>query len=88
MIFDYELNPQPGNSAQMALPMLPPDTVLQYFAEGAANIVYRISIQPRSSTPTPSVLEEYGDSTPPPSIIEGPSISDPFKSRSRSHRPW
>jgi hypothetical protein len=49
---------------------LPEDTVFHYLAEGAANSVYRISIPPRTSTPEPSVVEEYGDGTPPPSIIE------------------
>ena len=50
------------------LPEFPEETGFHYLAEGAANIVYRISIHPR--TPEPSILEEYGDGTPPPSIID------------------
>ncbi|TVY32354.1 Inositol-pentakisphosphate 2-kinase, partial [Lachnellula occidentalis] len=50
------------------VPALPSNTELTYLAEGAANIVYRISIQPR--TPKPSLLEQYGPGTPPPTDIE------------------
>ena len=50
------------------LPTFPEKTDFHYLAEGGANIVYRISIHPR--TPEQSVVEEYGDGTPPPSIID------------------
>ncbi|KAH7360104.1 inositol-pentakisphosphate 2-kinase [Rhexocercosporidium sp. MPI-PUGE-AT-0058] len=53
------------------VPILPKNAELQYLGEGAANIVYRISIpQHESGTPLPSQLEEYGEGTPPPSEIE------------------
>jgi inositol-pentakisphosphate 2-kinase len=47
---------------------IPADAEFQYVAEGAANIVYRILLRPR--TPPGSVLDEFGDGTPPPSSIE------------------
>lgn len=50
------------------LPAFPEETSFSYLAEGAANIVYRFSIHPR--TPEPSLIEEYGEGTPPPSIID------------------
>ena len=50
-------------------PTLPPNTIVSYLAEGAANIVYRISVS-RDPTPEPSLLDEYGDGTPPPTEIE------------------
>ncbi|KAK0101254.1 Inositol-pentakisphosphate 2-kinase [Cadophora gregata] len=53
------------------IPILPENAELQYLGEGAANIVYRISIpQPQPSTPPPTELDEYGEGTPPPSEIE------------------
>ncbi|KAH7396023.1 inositol-pentakisphosphate 2-kinase [Cadophora sp. MPI-SDFR-AT-0126] len=53
------------------IPVLPENAQLQYLGEGAANIVYRISIpQPQPSTPPPTELEEYSDGTPPPTEIE------------------
>ncbi|TVY30740.1 Inositol-pentakisphosphate 2-kinase, partial [Lachnellula hyalina] len=54
--------------AQVPPPILPHSTELTYLAEGAANIVYRISIQPL--TPESSLLEQYGPGTPPPTDIE------------------
>ncbi|KAF4618386.1 hypothetical protein G7Y89_g14918 [Cudoniella acicularis] len=55
-------------SASELIPVLPDDTGIQYLGEGAANIVYHISV--RYPTPPPSLIEEYGDGTPPPSEIE------------------
>lgn len=53
------------------IPVLPANAELTYLGEGAANIVYRISIpQPQPGTPRPTELEEYGEGTPPPSEIE------------------
>jgi hypothetical protein len=65
------------------LPAFPEDTGFEYLAEGAANIVYRIFIHPR--TPEPSVLEGYGDGTPPPSTIDDnpvPLWERPYEGRS------
>ncbi|MCJ1405900.1 Inositol-pentakisphosphate 2-kinase [Xylographa trunciseda] len=63
----------------MALPSLPPSTHLTFLAEGAANIVYRISLPP--STPPLSVITpSYSASTPPPSEIEFPILSAPASS--------
>ena len=53
------------------IPVLPANAELTYLDEGAANIVYRISIsQPQPGTPRPTELDEYGEGTPPPSEIE------------------
>lgn len=52
----------------------PPSINLTFFAEGAANIVYRLS-SPSSSASTPPADSEhdiYSASTPPPSEIESP----------------
>ncbi|MCJ1244471.1 Inositol-pentakisphosphate 2-kinase [Trapelia coarctata] len=65
--------------------LLPPDITITFFAEGAANIVYRLS--PATSTPfTPPIDSEtdiYSNSTPPPSEIELPlqatTLPPPFK---------
>jgi hypothetical protein len=54
--------------ASEACPVFPENAGISYLNEGAANIVYRISI--RYPTPQPSQLEEYGDNTPPPTEIE------------------
>jgi inositol-pentakisphosphate 2-kinase len=52
-------------------PVLPKNVDLTYLNEGAANIVYRISVpSSRPRTPQPSALEEYGEGTPPPSEID------------------
>lgn len=50
------------------IPILPIKTAITYLGEGAANIVYRISVP--DPTPPPSQVEEYGEGTPPPSDIE------------------
>ena len=50
------------------IPSIPHGTRFTYLNEGAANIVYRIQVT--SSSPQPSLLDEYGEGTPPPSEIE------------------
>lgn len=50
------------------IPILPINTAITYWGEGAANIVYRISVP--FPTPPPSQVEEYGEGTPPPTEIE------------------
>lgn len=52
------------------IPTLPANAAVTYLDEGAANIVYQISIPYPS--PSTSIHEEYGDGTPPPSEIEIP----------------
>ena len=61
----------------MSLPELPAGLELEYFAEGAANVVYRML----APLPSPSVhseaysdSDEYGPGTPPPSEIPVRSI--------------
>jgi hypothetical protein len=58
----------PPTTEESDVPVLPVSTEISYLSEGAANIVYRISVP--VSTPPPSEIEEYGDDTPPPSEIE------------------
>ncbi|RFU31099.1 hypothetical protein B7463_g5262, partial [Scytalidium lignicola] len=48
--------------------ILPAGTAAKYLAEGAANIVFRISLPP--STPEETIVETYDDVTPPPSEID------------------
>ena len=54
---------------------LPLGITLSFFAEGAANIVYRMSASTSSESTPPANSEHeiYGESTPPPSEIELPS---------------
>ena len=55
---------------------LPPGVRLQYFAEGAANIVYRMILPPGSpalSSASDPNDQHYGSSTPPPTEIAGPT---------------
>ena len=55
---------------------LPPGIRLQYFAEGAANIVYRMILPPDSpalSSASDSDDQQYGCGTPPPTEIAGPT---------------
>ena len=54
--------------AAEGIPSIPHGTQFTYLNEGAANIVYRIQVT--SSSPQPSLLDEYGEGTPPPSEIE------------------
>jgi hypothetical protein len=49
-------------------PAFPPGTKFHYLAEGAANIVYRISVIP--GTPPPSQIEMYEDGEPMPTEVE------------------
>jgi len=64
---------------------IPPDITITFFAEGAANIVYRLSptITTPSTPPIQSEHETYSSSTPPPSEIElvpqAPTLPPPFK---------
>ncbi|CAL3968432.1 unnamed protein product [Diplocarpon coronariae] len=53
-----------------SVPSLPQNIVIQYIAEGAANIVYRVSAAPLNADPRVSELEQYGEGTPPPSEID------------------
>ncbi|EPE31692.1 hypothetical protein GLAREA_12448 [Glarea lozoyensis ATCC 20868] len=58
----------PPTTEESDIPVLPVSTEISYLSEGAANIVYRISVP--LSTPPPSEIEEFRDGTPPPSEIE------------------
>lgn len=58
----------------------PIGTTFEYLNEGAANIVYRISIPPR--TPLPSLLDEYEDGEPLPEDLDLiPYLLGPFESK-------
>lgn len=65
------------------IPVLPTSANLEYLAEGAANVVYRISIS--TPSPGPSELDQYGDGTPPPTEIDTEDVSyvsmSPFESK-------
>jgi hypothetical protein len=62
------------------IPVLPDDIGTSYLAEGAANIVYKISIRP--GTPQESLLDSYGEGTPPPEEIDtGPQWLGAFDSK-------
>ncbi|KAK2625407.1 hypothetical protein QTJ16_004719 [Diplocarpon rosae] len=53
------------------IPSLPENTIIQYIAEGAANIVYRVTVAaPQDADPQVSELEQYGEGTPPPSELD------------------
>jgi inositol-pentakisphosphate 2-kinase len=58
----------PSTTEKKEIPVLPLKTGISYLSEGAANIVYRISVP--YSTPPPSEIDDYGDGTPPPTEIE------------------
>jgi inositol-pentakisphosphate 2-kinase len=53
---------------EMYIPVLPLKTGIAYLSEGAANIVYRISVP--FPTPPPSEIDEYGGGTPSPTEME------------------
>ena len=57
--------------AREVCPVLPQDVGLCYLAEGAANIVYHISVPYLPPDPQPTVLDMCGDGTPPPTEIDG-----------------
>ena len=62
---------QPGetpNGREGTIPVLPATCDLSYLDEGAANIVYRVSVQP--TTPGISSIEMYGGGTPPPTELD------------------
>ncbi|KAF3935773.1 hypothetical protein ABW20_dc0100006 [Dactylellina cionopaga] len=57
-----------GPYAEPQVPILADGLTLNYIAEGAANVIWRISSpQARPPTPPPTLIEEYTASTPPPS---------------------
>jgi hypothetical protein len=60
----------PPTTKVVDIPVLPLRTGISYLGEGAANIVYRISVP--YPTPASSEIDEYGDDTPPPTEIEEP----------------
>ncbi|CAG8976767.1 hypothetical protein HYALB_00008425 [Hymenoscyphus albidus] len=62
------------------IPTLPSKAALVYLGEGAANVVYRISVP--YPTPPPSQVEEYGEGTPPPTDIEIEDPDEPIASAS------
>lgn len=66
--FDHRWYQIPTMSIGTQIPALPEHSGVSYLAEGAANVVFRLSI--RYPTPDPTVLEEYGDGTPPPAVID------------------
>uniref|UniRef100_A0AAV9U5A6 Inositol-pentakisphosphate 2-kinase n=1 Tax=Orbilia blumenaviensis TaxID=1796055 RepID=A0AAV9U5A6_9PEZI len=53
-----------------SVPVLPDGLALKYVAEGAANVIWRISLPDEQLTPPPTVIEEYSESTPPPSEVD------------------
>jgi inositol-pentakisphosphate 2-kinase len=57
-----------STTQEKGIPVLPLKIGISYLSEGAANIVYRISVP--YSTPPPSEIDDYGDGTPPPAEIE------------------
>lgn len=81
-----------STSVAETLPELPEDAVFRYVGEGAANIVYEVSVilersnNPGTLTPEPSVVEEYGDGTPPPSILDFVPNEDSLCKSSKSIR--
>ena len=63
---------------------LPPGIRLQYFAEGAANIVYRMILPPDSpalSSASDPDDQQYGTGTPPPTEIAGPTWQSLLKGK-------
>jgi hypothetical protein len=52
-----------------AIPVLPANAILDYEAEGAANIVFSIAFR-GFLTPPPSAIEEYAEDEPMPEDIE------------------
>jgi inositol-pentakisphosphate 2-kinase len=61
-------------------PSFPLGTNFHYLNEGAANIVYRMSVP--MPTPPPSIIEEYEDGEPAPSDEDmTPTWYKPFQSK-------
>ncbi|RVD89213.1 uncharacterized protein DFL_000230 [Arthrobotrys flagrans] len=56
--------------AEPSVPVLPDGLALKYVAEGAANVIWRISLPDEQLTPPPTVIGEYSGSTPPPSEVD------------------
>lgn len=59
-----------GSHVEPRVPVLPDGLALKYVAEGAANVIWRISLPYEQLTPPPTVIEEYSETTPPPSDID------------------
>ncbi|KAK6497957.1 Inositol-pentakisphosphate 2-kinase [Arthrobotrys conoides] len=59
-----------GSHVEPSVPVLPDGLALKYVAEGAANVIWRISLPDEQLTPPPTVIEEYSGSTPPPSELD------------------
>ena len=51
-------------------PTLPPNLMLEYLAEGAANVVFRIRQAPQSSPERGAGDDSFGPDTPPPTELE------------------
>ncbi|KAJ6257158.1 hypothetical protein Dda_8044 [Drechslerella dactyloides] len=67
-----------GPHVEPRVPVLPDDLALNYVAEGAANVIWRIAPpQAKPSTPPPTSIEDYSGSTPPPSEIDIPANRNP-----------
>ncbi|KAF3917484.1 hypothetical protein ABW21_db0201463 [Orbilia brochopaga] len=65
-----------GSPGEPQVLALPDDLALNYVAEGAANVIWRIAPpQTKPSTPPTSSVEEYSASTPPPSEIDIPATN-------------
>ncbi|KAK6347696.1 Inositol-pentakisphosphate 2-kinase [Orbilia javanica] len=59
-----------GSHVGPSVPVLPDGLALKYVAEGAANVIWRISFPDRQLTPPPTVIEESSGPTPPPSEVD------------------
>ncbi|KAK6499574.1 Inositol-pentakisphosphate 2-kinase [Arthrobotrys musiformis] len=59
-----------GSHVEPSVPVLPDGLTLKYVAEGAANVIWRISLPDGQITPPPTIVEEYSGSTPPPSEVD------------------
>jgi hypothetical protein len=58
----------PSMALQTSIPIVPPGATFHYLNEGAANIVYRISVP--AGTPPPSILDDFQEGEPAPSDEE------------------
>ncbi|KAI9884241.1 MAG: hypothetical protein M1823_003964 [Watsoniomyces obsoletus] len=56
-------------SERSFIPTLPEEAMIDYLAEGAANVAYRISFPPSSPALSSSSFSEYGPNTPPPTEV-------------------
>ncbi len=81
-----ETTPNPDHHhPENFIPTLPEDIILDYLAEGAANVVYRISFPPRSPAISSSSLSSFSDNngpnTPPPTELEAIHVNPLFQHR-------